>query len=71
MKKDLLEEALELSIAERIQLVGDLWDSIAEVPDAIELTDEQRMELRRRIKEYRANPESGISWDDLKSRINL
>lgn len=71
MKKDLLEEALELSVAERIQLVGDLWDSISEIPQDIELTEEQRQELRRRIQDYRKNPQEGISWAELKARINL
>ena len=71
MKKDLLEEALQLSIAERIQLVGDLWESISEIPDAVELSEEQRLELRRRIKDYRENPETGISWDELKAQIDL
>ncbi|MCI5064554.1 addiction module protein [bacterium] len=66
-----IEEALALSIAERIQLVGDLWESISEIPEAVELSQQQRLELRRRIKDYRENPQIGISWDDLKSEIDL
>ena len=32
-------DALELSVPERIQLVTEIWDSIAECPEQIELTD--------------------------------
>jgi putative addiction module component (TIGR02574 family) len=34
-------ETRELSVAERIQLVQDLWDSIAAEPEALPVTDEQ------------------------------
>ena len=39
-------DILRLSISERIQLVQDIWDSIAEVPDSVLLTDEQKAELQ-------------------------
>jgi len=32
-------QALVLSIPERIQLVAEIWDSIAEVPEKIELAE--------------------------------
>ena len=38
-------DILNLSVSERIQLVEDIWDSIAEVPDSLSLTDEQKTEL--------------------------
>lgn len=34
-----LSEILRLSIAERIQLAEDIWDSITAFPEAIHLTD--------------------------------
>lgn len=36
---------LSLSVAERIQLVEDIWDTIAEVPDEVGLTDSQKAEM--------------------------
>lgn len=62
-------DILELSVSERIQLVEDIWDSIAAVPDALSLSDDQKLELNRRVESYRANPNDGISWGDLKSRL--
>jgi len=43
---------LELSVSERIQLVEDIWDSIAAVPDSVPLTEEQKEELGRRLSAY-------------------
>lgn len=64
-----LSEILQLSVAERIQLVEDIWDSIAQMPEAVPLTDEQKAELDRRLESYRANPDEGISWDELKEKF--
>jgi putative addiction module component (TIGR02574 family) len=35
-------DILDLSISERNQLVEDIWDSIAEVPESLSLTEEQK-----------------------------
>ena len=59
----------DLSVAERIQLVGEIWDSIAEEGAEFELTEAQREEIDRRLQEYRANPEIAIPWDVVKARI--
>ena len=71
MGKELLSEILQLSVSERIQLVQDIWDSIAELPDSLELLEDQKQELRRRLVEYRVDPSSGIDWDDLKAEFGL
>ena len=51
----------DLSIEERIQLVGEIWDSIAEESEVFELTDAQRDEIGRRQASLRANPDQVIS----------
>ncbi|MBS0390108.1 MAG: addiction module protein [Proteobacteria bacterium] len=59
-----------LSIAERIQLVEDIWDSIAaEGPDSVDLTDPQRQELRRRIAAHDADPGSAVPWDTVRAEL--
>lgn len=60
---------LSLSIPERIQLVEDIWDTIAEVPEAITLTDEQKAELDRRLDAYHLDPEAGSPWGVVRERI--
>jgi putative addiction module component (TIGR02574 family) len=64
-----LSEILKLSVAERIQLVEDIWDSIAADPDALPLTPEQREELDRRLADADANPGEGRPWSEVKARL--
>lgn len=44
-----------LSIGEKIRLVEDMWDSIAADQALLPLTDEQRIELDRRLDAYEAD----------------
>jgi len=60
---------LELTVAERIQLVEDIWDSIAAVPEAVPLSEEQKRELDRRLEAYHRDPDAGSPWAEVKERI--
>jgi len=71
MSKELLTDALELDVAERIQLAQDIWDSITRVPESLELTADQKAELARRIESFRKDPSDSISWEELKAEIGL
>ncbi len=55
-----------LNVDERLALVFEIWDSIAEYPEATHLTDAQREELQRRLAELEANPHDVVSWEQLK-----
>ena len=61
-------DILNLSVSERIQLVEDIWDSITQVPDSIELSEAQRVELDKRLDVYRRNPSQGSPWDVVRGR---
>lgn len=61
MRKDELDFG-ELSIAERIQLAEDLWDSIPPADADIPLTEAQKAELDRRLKDLKRNPDAGQPW---------
>jgi putative addiction module component (TIGR02574 family) len=69
MAKVQIEELLKLSVAERIQLVEDLWDSIAADPENVPLSEPQLEELRRRLAEHRANPDSAVPWEEVRRRL--
>lgn len=63
-------ELLKLSVAERLQLVGDIWDSIAaDAPGSVELTEAQRRELRRRLAEHDTDPASAIPWAQVRDEL--
>jgi putative addiction module component (TIGR02574 family) len=69
MGKVARKDILNLSIAERIELMGDIWDSIAEVPEAIALTEAQKAELDRRLDAHRKDPTAGAPWPVVRDRI--
>jgi len=60
---------LSLSVSDRIQLVEDIWDTIAQVPEKVVLTDEQKTELDCRLDAYHKDPEEGSPWEMVKERI--
>lgn len=64
-----LSDILQLSVAERIQLVEDIWDSIATVPNNLPLTAAQEEELDRRLAAYEQNPNEGMLWDEFKQTL--
>ena len=62
-------DILGLSISERIQLVQDIWDSVAEVPESLALTDEEKDEIDRRLNAYHKDPRVGSPWPVVRDRI--
>ena len=59
----------DLSPAEKLQLVEDLWDDLAAIPEVLPLYDWQKQELARRKANLRSNPASALSWEETKQRI--
>ncbi|MCW1887038.1 addiction module protein [Luteolibacter flavescens] len=55
-----------MSRAERIELVEDLWDSLADEKTTEDVSAEKKKELADRRTRFQANPESGLSWDSVK-----
>ncbi len=64
-----LSELLELPVEERLRLVELLWESVAECPEALELTVAQKQELDRRLAAYERDPDAGVPWAELKNRL--
>jgi len=69
MAMELTNQAKNLSIPERIRLVEEIWDTIAEESEAFELTDAQKRELDRRLESARNNPGQGRTWDEIKAEF--
>ncbi len=65
----LISELRALPVSERIQLVTDLWDTIADDQQALQDPPEVIEEIRRRRERYLQNPSSGIPWEVAKERI--
>lgn len=69
MKPITLDEILQLPVPERIRIVETIWDSIADTPEALELSDEQKTELDRRLEDLEKNPGVGSTWTEVRDRI--
>lgn len=69
MTNTLINQILQLSISERLELIENIWDSIVDMPDEIELTEEQKQELDYRLELYEQNSAKGSSWEEVKPRI--
>ncbi len=63
-----LEEALKLPPPERVRIADALYDSVEQDPNAFPLNEEQKKELERRLEDYRKNPGTGSSWEEVKAR---
>jgi putative addiction module component (TIGR02574 family) len=61
----------KLPVAERLQLVEDLWDSIAAESEqaSTPVPDSVAAELRARKARFDANPGSAIPWEEVKRRL--
>jgi putative addiction module component (TIGR02574 family) len=59
----------DLSPSEKLQLVEDLWDDLAAVPETVPVHDWQKQELARRKANLAAGRTSGRSWEEVKLSI--
>ncbi len=64
-----VQEIDTLSVAERIQLVEDLWDSVAVSNAEIPVPAWQKQELDRRRQKFLSNPDSGMTWQEVKRSV--
>jgi len=65
--KALLEEILRLSPDERLRLVEDIWDSLAQTPEKLPVPEWHRAELDRRLADQ--SEQATIAWPELRSRL--
>jgi len=62
-------EIRELPVPQRVVLVEQIWNSIAEDEAGFELTDAQKAELDRRLAERASSTSRASDWADVKARI--
>ncbi len=61
--------ALALDPAEKLRLIADLWDDLAQDPAAVPVPDWQVEELDARKARLASDPSSGLTWDEVARRI--
>lgn len=65
---DLRSQINNLSPAEKVELLGTVWESLG--ADAASLTDSQRAELDYRIARHEQNPSDVISWEKVRAGLS-
>lgn len=64
-----VQEIETLSVPEKIQLVEDLWDSVAASNANVSIPAWQKQELDRRKQVFLNNPASGMTWQEIKRSV--
>ena len=54
---------------QRIAFVQALWDQIAQDPANVPIPEHHKRILEERIRAYRANPQSGRPWSEVRDEI--
>ena len=70
MKPISIADVLSLPIDERFKLAETIWESIAELPEALQLTEAQEAKLDCRLDAYRRDPTAGSPWPEVKARLH-
>jgi len=63
------EEIEQLSVAERVELAEEIWDSIAATPEQLPLTEAQRQELDRRLTLHEREPARATPWEEVRTKL--
>ncbi len=68
--RDTFPQIFQLSVEEKLQLVQELWDDIAEHhADEIPIPQWQLQELERRHANYLQNPTDVLTWEEVEEDI--
>jgi len=57
-----------LSVAERMQLIQEIWESLVPELEREPITEAQRQELDRRLEALKANPNNVVPWEEVEAR---
>ena len=69
MSKFSVADVLELPLQDRLRLVEDIWNSIADAPEALELSKEDKEFIDARLEARHRNPNAGSPWEEVYARI--
>jgi len=64
-----LDEIRQMTVTERLKLLGDIWETLLEDQEALPLSEAQSQEIDRRVAAYRQHGDRGISWEELEQRL--
>jgi putative addiction module component (TIGR02574 family) len=69
MKLKELPQVMALSTAEKLELIDELWESIAPELDQADVSDEEKRLLDERWERHLAHPEEALTLEELKAAV--
>lgn len=66
---DLMASLVQLSPAEKLDLIGELWDDLSTRTENVPLTEAQKEELDRRKEHLQRDPSSALTWEEIVQRV--
>jgi putative addiction module component (TIGR02574 family) len=70
MKSEKIKQEInKLDLAEKLLLVEDIWDSIAQSNSELPMPEWQKLELDKRFKEYKAGKLNLHDWQSVHENI--
>lgn len=70
MSRAPIDAILDLPAAERVEVVQEIWESLAAHPETVALTGSQRAELELRWQALQRNLDAGEAWEDVKRTLD-
>ena len=58
-----------LTVDQRLELIGELWDSIPDSLDEVAVPAWHREELERRLSAADADPDAAIPWEQVRRKL--
>ncbi len=65
--ESLMEKIVSLKPADRLELIGVVWDSLS--ANDLPVTDAERALLDARLADMESNPDDQSPWSDVKTRL--
>jgi len=66
---DQFPDIRRLNVDARLQLIEEIWDTIAADEEQSPLSEALKEELDRRIADMESNPDDEMTWDEVKASI--
>ena len=63
----LISQVKTLSVAERIELIGVVWETLS--PEETPVSDEEKVLLDLRLSDLKKNPEDQSPWSEVQARL--
>ena len=63
----LISQVKTLSVAERIELIGVVWETLS--PEEMPLSEEEKVLLDVRLSDIEQNPEDQSPWSEVQARL--